>query len=105
MSFRKPTHKKGTLSTGSRTSWSQNRQSSDNYENALARAHLLDSYALFRSSLAHHDAFTPDDSSVKHQYLRHDKNDIIIDLFNSLDELIQIHFFYQYYQYDQKYDL
>jgi hypothetical protein len=73
MSFRKSTNKKGPLSTGSRTSRVQNRQSLDNYENALASAHLLDSYARIRSSLAHHNAFTPDYSSLKHQDLGHDK--------------------------------
>ena len=73
LSFRKSTNKKGPLSTGSRTSRVQNRQSLDNYENALASAHLLDSYARIRSSLAHHNAFTPDYSSLKHQDLGHDK--------------------------------
>lgn len=89
MSFRKATTKKGTLSSGSITSRSQNGQSLVNYGNALASAHRLDSYASIRGSLAHHNAFTPYDSSLKHQDLGHDKNDIIIDLFYNLDELIR----------------
>ena len=88
MSFRKATTKKGTLSSGSRISRSQNGQSLVNYGNALASAHLLDSYPRFRGSLVHHDAFTPYDSSLEHEDLSHDKNDIIRDLFNALEEIM-----------------